>query len=142
MGVTLKIRHFVSNNRQAEKRKRGVTLLKKKKYLIRFALSFIYTQSVGSISKKKIFFNKSIETRSKYLLNVFLTLFLVRRRLKIFLFLSLLYIQYHLQYTGFMIQYLKPKHVITGICHVFLHENSVKVNNSLYRFVQRFLLYF
>ena len=38
------------------------------------------------------------------------------------------------EYTDFIIQYLKPKHVITRIFHVFLHENSVKVINSLYTF--------
>ena len=36
--------------------------------------------------------------------------------------------------TGFIIQYLKPKHVITRIFHVFLHENSVKIIKSLYTF--------
>ena len=38
------------------------------------------------------------------------------------------------EYTGFIIQYLKPKAVITRIFHVFLHENSVKVINSFYTF--------
>ena len=38
------------------------------------------------------------------------------------------------EYTGFIIQHLKPKHVITRIFHVFSHENSVKVINSLYTF--------
>ena len=38
------------------------------------------------------------------------------------------------QYTSFIIQYLKPKHLITRIFHVFLHENSVKVISSLYTF--------
>ena len=34
----------------------------------------------------------------------------------------------------FLIQYLKPKDVITRIFHIFLHGNSVKVINSLYTF--------
>ena len=38
------------------------------------------------------------------------------------------------EYTDFIIQYLKPKHEITRIFHVFLHENSAKVINSLYTF--------
>ena len=36
------------------------------------------------------------------------------------------------QYTGFIIQYLKPKHVTTR--NVVLHENFGKVINSLYTF--------
>ena len=44
------------------------------------------------------------------------------------------------QYTGFIIQYLKPKHVTTRNFHVFLHENSVKVINSLYTFFGVFTL--
>ena len=46
-----------------------------------------------------------------------------------------------LQYTSFIIQYLKPKHENTQIFHVFLHENSVKVINSLYTFFDGITFY-
>ena len=45
------------------------------------------------------------------------------------------------KHTGFIIQYLKPEHVITRNFHVFLHENSVKVINSLYTFIYIIYIY-